>query len=191
MSLFFELLEIKLFMGQNKGDKDGSFWSKQNLWICATGRQKEEDDKTFVWQMWQGYNLLILSQSWLNITVFWLFAKRFVHRKVKFGGIFFKQIKNRCHACHLRFAVSCLPPPSFCESSLLKLLYTCLPISTNHKLQSKGKQTITFCYAKGLTSRWFVKSLKKSFSVYYRETKHLSLHSLHRYWRMFNQQWWL
>ena len=43
-------------------------------------------------QTWQGHYPSVFSLSSLNSNVFWSFTKRYVERKVKFGGKFFWSI---------------------------------------------------------------------------------------------------
>ena len=70
-----------------------------------------------VWRTWQGYNLRILSRSWLTSMFSGLLQKDLLKRKWSLAKSYFKQ--NYCHACHTRFAVF-FPLPSCCVSSLAK-----------------------------------------------------------------------
>ena len=68
------------------------------------------------WRTWQGYNLRILSWSWLTSMFSGLLQKDLFKRKWSLAKSYFKQ--NYCHACHKRFAVF-FPLPSCCVSSLM------------------------------------------------------------------------
>ena len=65
------------------------------------------------WRTWQGYNLRILSWSWLTSMFSCLVQKDLFKRKWSLAKSYFKQ--NYCHACHTRFAVF-FPLPSCCVS---------------------------------------------------------------------------
>ena len=67
------------------------------------------------WRTWQGYNLRVLSWSWLTSMFSGLLQKDLFKRKWSLAKSYFKQ--NYCHACHTRFAVF-FPLPSCCVSSL-------------------------------------------------------------------------
>ena len=55
------------------------------------------------WRTWQGYNLGVLSWSWLTSMFSGLLQKDLFKRKWSLAKSYFKQ--NYCHACHTRFAV--------------------------------------------------------------------------------------
>ena len=69
-----------------------------------------------VWRTWQGYNLRVLSWSWLTSMFSGLLQKDLFKRKWSLAKSYFKQ--NYCHVCHTRFAVF-FSPPSYCACSLL------------------------------------------------------------------------
>ena len=68
------------------------------------------------WRTWQGYNLRILSWSWLTSMFSGLLQKDLFKRKWSLEKSYFMQ--NYCHACHTRFTVF-FPLPSCYVSSLL------------------------------------------------------------------------
>ena len=70
-----------------------------HYWASATGWQKEEDGKTFVfgkfhWAVTFVPFFCFCLQSSLNIAVFWTFAKKSVERKLNFSGISFQIFNN-------------------------------------------------------------------------------------------------
>ena len=69
-----------------------------------------------VWRTWQGYNLRVLSWSWLTSMFSGLLQKDLFKRKWSLAKSYFKQ--NYCHVCHTRFAIF-FPLPSCCVSSLI------------------------------------------------------------------------
>ena len=73
-----------------------------------------------MWHTWQGYHLVVLSWSSLNISVFWSFTKHLFKARWSLAESFFKQ--SYCHACHTRFAVG-FPFPSCCVLKLTILNY--------------------------------------------------------------------
>ena len=70
------------------------------------------------WRTWQGYNLGVLSWSWLTSMFSGLLQKDLFKRKGSLTKSYLKQ--NYCHACHTRFAVS-FPLPSRCVNRDLKM----------------------------------------------------------------------
>ena len=64
------------------------------------------------WRKWQGYNLRVLSWSWLTSMFSGLLQKDLFKRKGSLTKSYFKQ--NYCHPCHTRFAVF-FPLPSCCR----------------------------------------------------------------------------
>ena len=107
-------------------------WLELNWWRAAPGAKRLETkllvslrnrtaerrgrQNACAWRTWQGYNLRILSWSWLTSMFSGLLQKDLFKRKGSLTKSYFKQ--NYCHACHTRFAVF-FPLPSCCVSSLI------------------------------------------------------------------------
>ena len=92
-----------------------SMVSLLNRRVGRRGRQS-----SFVWQMWQGYYLHVLSWSWLNTNVFYSFTKDLLKGNWSLVKSCFKP--NLCHTYRRRFAVF-FPLPSCCISSLMWIMF--------------------------------------------------------------------
>ena len=108
-------LNPHIFHPVTSQDKPSSLpWILVSLRNGTAGRRGRQI--ACAWRTWQGYNLRVLSWSWLTSMFSGLLQKDLFKRQWSLAKSYFKQ--NYCHVCHTRFAVF-FPVPSCCVSSLV------------------------------------------------------------------------
>ena len=153
-------------------------WERRCLWDHGTWDQHNQwgRQNACVWHTWQGYHLVVLSWSSLNISVFWSFTKNLFKARWSLAESFFKQ--SYCHACHTRFAVG-FPFPSCCVLKLTILNYR---LSIHLRILWFYILSLLLCVSKRnlrkslLVSRFALSKILSCFSVFDKKSWPSSTH---------------